>query len=279
MTLPLKPGYQFNYDHIYRKPHYEMPAAEAYTDFYGISYMISGERLIYSPTFTAIAQAGDIIFIPRYVYRRSSFIANEPYEHILIKFTDSMVDDLFQTIGIENYNELCAEHVVHLEKSTQASVLSILNDMEKEWKSYNKYSELLLKGLLNKLIILCIRERIIGGVNATHLEKKHDCLADAIIYIKTHLRESPSLEETARQANISPSYLSKIFISHLKTSFSDFVINEKITFAQKLLADSELSMTEIASEAGFSSHSYFSDSFKRNTGMTPMQFRKSFREG
>lgn len=279
MPLPLKPGYQFNYDHIYRKPHYEMPAAEAYTDFYGISYMISGERLIYSPTFTAIAQAGDIIFIPRYVYRRSSFIANEPYEHILIKFTDSMVDDLFQTIGIENYNELCAEHVVHLEKSTQASVLSILNDMEKEWKSYNKYSELLLKGLLNKLIILCIRERIIGGVNATHLEKKHDCLADAIIYIKTHLRESPSLEETARQANISPSYLSKIFISHLKTSFSDFVINEKITFAQKLLADSELSMTEIASEAGFSSHSYFSDSFKRNTGMTPMQFRKSFREG
>lgn len=279
MPLPLKPGYQFNYDHIYRKPHYEMPAAEAYTDFYGISYMISGERLIYSPTFTAIAQAGDIIFIPRYVYRRSSFIANEPYEHILIKFTDSMVDDLFQTIGIENYNELCAEHVVHLEKSTQASVLAILNDMEKEWKSYNKYSELLLKGLLNKLIILCIRERIIGGVNATHLEKKHDCLADAIIYLKTHLRESPSLEETARQANISPSYLSKLFISHLKTSFSDFVINEKITFAQKLLADSELSMTEIASEAGFSSHSYFSDSFKRNTGMTPMQFRKSFREG
>ncbi|MDE7341451.1 MAG: AraC family transcriptional regulator [Lachnospiraceae bacterium] len=279
MPLPLKPGYQFNYDHICRQPHYEMPVAEAYTDFYGISYMISGERLIYSPTFTAIAQAGDIIFIPRYVYRRSSFIANEPYEHILIKFTDSMVDDLFQTIGIENYNELCAEHVVHLEKSTQASVLAILNDMEKEWNCYNKYSELLLKGLLNKLIILCMRERIIGGVNAVHLERKHDCLADAIIYIKTHLRESPSLEETARQANISSSYLSKIFINHLQTSFSDFVINEKITFAQKLLADSELSMTEIASEAGFSSHSYFSDSFKRNTGMTPMQFRKLFRKG
>lgn len=279
MPLPLKPGYHFNYSHISRQPHYEMPAAEAYTDFYGISYMLSGERLIYSPTFTAIAQAGDIIFIPRYVYRRSSYIANKPYEHILIKFTDLMVEDLFQTIGIESYNELCTEHVIHLEKSTQDSVLAILNDMEKEWNSYNKYSELLLKGLLNKLIILCLRERIIGGVNATHLERKHDCLADAIIYIKTHLRESPSLEETAKQANISASYLSKIFISHLKTSFSDFVINEKISFAQKLLADSDLSMMEIASEAGFSSHSYFSDSFKRNTGMTPLQFRKLFRKG
>lgn len=213
MPLPLKPGYHFNYDHIFRQPHYEMPSAEAYTDFYGISYMLSGERLIYSPTFTAIAQAGDIIFIPRYVYRRSSYIANVPYEHILLKFTDSMVDDLFQTIGIERYNELCTEHVIHLEPSTQENVLLILNDMEKEWNSYNKYSELLLKGLLNKLIILCLRERIIGGVNAAHLERKHDCLADAIIYIKTHLRESPSLEETARNANISASYLSKLFIS------------------------------------------------------------------
>ncbi len=278
MLLPLKPGYHFHYSHIRRQPHYEMPAAEAYTDFYGISYMLDGERLIYSPTFTAIAQAGDIIFIPRYVYRRSSYIANKPYEHILLKFSDCMVDDLFQTIGIESYNELCTEHVIHLEKSTQDSVLAILHDMEKEWNSYNKYSELLLKGLLNKLIILCLRERIIGGVNAAHLEKKHDCLADAIIYIKTHLRESPSLEETAKQANISSSYLSKLFTNHLKISFSEFVINEKISFAQKLLADSHLSMTEIVGEAGFSSHSYFSDCFKRNTGMTPLQFRKLFQK-
>ncbi|MCM1174443.1 MAG: AraC family transcriptional regulator [Blautia sp.] len=277
MPLPLRPGYHFNYDHICRQPHYKMPSAEAYTDFYGISYMISGERLIYSPESTAIAQAGDIIFIPKYVYLRSSYIADVPYEHILIKFTDSIVNDLFQTIGTDNYNMLCAEHVVHLEKNTQDDVLAILHDMEKEWNCYNKYSELLLKGLLNKLIILCLRERIIGGINAARLEKKHGCLADAITYIETHLRESPSLDETARWANISSSYLSKLFISHLKTSFSDFVINEKITFAQKLLADSELSMTEIADEAGFSSHSYFSDSFKRNTGMTPMQFRREFR--
>ena len=278
MLLPLKPGYHFHYSHIRRQPHYEMPAAEAYTDFYGISYMLDGERPIYSPTFTAIAQAGDIIFIPRYVYRRSSYIANKPYEHILLKFSDCMVDDLFQTIGIESYNELCTEHVIHLEKSTQDSVLAILHDMEKEWNSYKKYTELLLKGMMNKIIIKCLRERINAGVNAAHLEKKHDCLADAIIYIKTHLRESPSLEETAKQANISSSYLSKLFTNHLKISFSEFVINEKISFAQKLLADSHLSMTEIVGEAGFSSHSYFSDCFKRNTGMTPLQFRKLFQK-
>ncbi|MGN0512988.1 MAG: AraC family transcriptional regulator [Lachnospiraceae bacterium] len=275
MPLPLKPGYNFNYERIIRPPHYEMATAEAYTDFYGISYMISGERLIYSPDFTTIVKAGDMVFIPKYIYRRTTYISNEPYERILLKFTDSMIDELLKTIGAKNFNELCQEHVIRFEKSTQTKILSILKEMEQEWNSYNEYSELLLKGLLNKLIITCIREHTIYGINILNLEKKHDCLANAIKYIKAHLRDNPSLDETARHINISASYLSKLFVSYLHTPFSAFVLNEKITYARKLLVNSKLSMTEIAAEAGFSSNSYFSDCFKRTTGLSPLQFRKS----
>lgn len=278
MPLPLKPGYHFNYERIIRQPHYEMPAAEAYTDFYGIFYMLRGERLIYSPTYTTIVQPGEMIFIPRNISFRTTYISNEPYERILIKFTDSMVEELFNVIGRESYEELCAEHVIRFEKTTQAKLLTIIEDMEKEWNSYNEYSELLLKGLLHKLIILCLRERIIGGINVQSLEKKHDCLANAIKYVKAHLRENPTLDKTAREINISASYLSKVFINYLHTPFSTFVLNEKIACSQKLLADSNLSITEIAAETGFSSNSYFSDCFKRNMGMSPIQFRKKITE-
>lgn len=277
MPLPLKPGYHFNYDRVLRQPHYEMAAAEAYTDFYGISYMVSGERLIYSPTFTTIVQAGEMVFIPRNVYRRTTYISNEPFERILIKFTEDMVSELMNTIGKESYNELCEEHVIRFEKNTQNKILSIMKEIEQEWNSYNKYSELLLKGLLNKLIITCLRERIVGGSKMQNWEKKNNYLADAIKYIKSHLREDPSLDETAQNINISASYLSKIFINYLHTPFSSFVLNEKIVYAQKLLANSNLDMTEIALECGFSSNSYFSDCFKRNTGLTPLQFRKKNR--
>lgn len=278
MPLPLKPGYNFNYDHTTRPPYYEMATAEAYTDFYGISYMVHGERLIYSPTFTTIVQAGEMVFIPRNIYRRTTYLSNKPYERILLKFTDSMVADLFAVIGEKSYQELCDEHIVRFEKNTQAKILSILNEMEQEWNIYNEYSELLLKGLLNKLIITCLRERIIGGINIQHLERKHDCLAEAIKYIKTHLSEDPSLEETAQHVNISASYLSKTFVNYLHTTFSTFLLNEKITCAQKLLVNSNLTMTEIANTAGFSSSSYFSDSFKRASGLSPLQFRKTYRK-
>lgn len=277
MPLPLKPGYNFNFARIKRPPHYEMAAAEAYTDFYGISYMVSGERLIYSPDFTTITQTGELNCIPKYVYRRTTYISDMPYEHILIKFTDSMAAELFDVIGIENYNELCQEHVIRFERHTQEKIESILREMEIEWNTYNKYSELLLKGLLNKLIITCLQERIISDVKVLSFEKKHDCLANAIKYVKAHLRENPSLNTTAQQINISASYLSKIFVTYLHTPFSTFVLNEKMAYAQKLLVHSNLSMTEVAVEAGFSSSSYFSDCFRRNTGMSPLQFRRENR--
>lgn len=274
MPLPLKSGYNFNLDHTTRPPYFEMSAADAYTDFYGISFMISGERLIYSPNFTTIAQAGEIVFIPKNLYRRTTYISNAPYERILIKFNDSIIEDLLHVIGRKTFDELCKEHVIRLTPATQKKVLGILTEMEHEWKHYNEYSEILLKGLLNKLIITCIRERILIGNNTLNLEKKHSYLLDAIQYIKTHLRYSPSLDETAHQINISPSYLSKIFVNHLHTPYSTFVLNEKITYAQKLLVETGLSMTAIATEAGFTSNAYFSDCFKRVTGISPLQFRK-----
>ena len=58
MPLPLKAGYNFNYAHVHRPPCFEMASAEAYTDFYGLSYLISGENLVYSPDGTFIQREG-----------------------------------------------------------------------------------------------------------------------------------------------------------------------------------------------------------------------------
>lgn len=275
MPLPLKPGYQFNYDRTMRSPYYEMRTAEAYTDFYGISYMTKGERMIYSPDFTTIVQAGELVFIPKNIYRRTTYISGEPYERILIKFTDKMLEGLIHTIGQDAYDELCTEHIIRFENNTRKKVEAILAEMEEEWNSYNDYSELLLTGLLNKLIITCLRERIVGGVKVLSLEKKNDYLAGAIKYVKSHLRENPSLESTAESINISASYLSKIFVSHLHTPYSTFLANEKLTYARRLLLNSKLSVTEIAVECGYSSNAYFSDCFKKATGISPLRFRKS----
>lgn len=274
MPLPLKPGYNFNYDRTKRAPYYEMTSAEAYTDFYGISFMLSGERLIYSPDFTDIVYPGELIFIPRNVYRRTTYVSDSAYERILIKFTDKMVSELFEQIGEDTYEKLCHEHIIRFSKESVDTITSIFKLMENEWNHYDTHSELILKGLLNMLIITCIRKRIGYSGSTLSIETYHRYISDSIEYIKTHLSEKPSLEETASHLNISASYLSKLFVAKLHTPYSTFVLTEQIALARKLLAGTKLSMTDIALQSGFSSSSYFSDSFKRINGITPIQFRK-----
>lgn len=279
MPLPLKTGYNFNYDRTRRAPYYEMASAEAYTDFYGISFMLSGERLIYSPDYTDIVYPGDLVFIPRNIYRRTTYVSDSAYERILIKFTDKMVSELFDTIGEKTYENLCQEHIMRFSKENLDKITSIFRMMEEEWKHYDAHSELILKGLLNMLIITCMRTRVTGSNSMLMVETQHRYISEAIKYIKMHLSEKPSLEQTASYLNISASYLSKLFVAKLHTPYSTFVLTEQIAFARKLLAGTKLSMTEIALQSGFSSSSYFSDSFKRINGTSPLQFRKQQNNG
>lgn len=275
MPLPLKPGYNFNYAHIYRPSCFEMASAEAYMDFYGLSYMISGEILVHRYDSTFVIWPGDVTFTAKNVYERSGYVSDAPRENILLKFTDCMVEELTKTLGFNSFDDFCDWFPsVHLGKETQRKVLFILHEIEQEWNSYNEYSEVLLKGLLHKLIILCLREGTVNERPHSVQETKQCYLTGAIQYVKTHLRENPSLEETARYVNISVSYLSKIFLHYLHTPFSTFVLNERIIYAQRLLVESDLTVGQIAAEAGFSSGAYFSDRFKHFTGLSPLQFRK-----
>lgn len=280
MPLPLKHGYNFNYAHVTHPPFYEMTAAEEYTDFYALSYLVSGEVLVYSPDYATILREGDISFTLQHRFYRSTYISDRPREHILLKFTENMITELLQMWNVEKFDDIFIDRPanIHLPKDEQREVRAIMNEIEQEWNSYNDYSEILLKGLLHKLIILCLNKPYDGEWEPVPEPKKNICLFNAIEYVKTHLHESPSLHETAEHINISASYLSKVFISQLHTPYSTFLLNEKILCAQKLLAGSSLTMEEIAARAGFSSNTYFSDCFKRMTGTTPLQFRRSYNQ-
>ena len=277
MPLPLKAGYNFNYAHVHRPPSFEMTSAEAYTDFYGLSYLISGENIVYSPDGTFIQREGDMDFALKNMYSRSSSVSDKPRECILIKFTDHMISDLLETMNVDSFDELIGKQTaIHLEKSTQEKVLCIMNEMEHEWNAYNKHSEIILKGLLHKLILIFLNERSKkGALKLPSSNKKQKCLTNAIEYVKSHLSESPSLPDTAEHIHVSASYLSKVFINQLHTPYSTFILNEKILYAQKLLVNTKMNMSEIADKSGFSSSAYFSDCFKRHVGISPLRFRKS----
>ncbi|WP_435921009.1 response regulator [Paenibacillus sp. DYY-L-2] len=89
-------------------------------------------------------------------------------------------------------------------------------------------------------------------------------------YDKDHI----SLQDAAESINMSPSHLSKIFSQETGQTFIEFLTQTRINKAMELLQSTQAKTYEIAFRVGYSDPHYFSNLFKRVTGMTTTEFRK-----
>lgn len=87
-------------------------------------------------------------------------------------------------------------------------------------------------------------------------------------------RHDWKLEELARLAGLSPNYLSTVFRRTFGMPPMRYLLDCRINHARHLLHASDLSITAIAAELGFSSLQHFSTRFREHTGTSPSYFRK-----
>jgi AraC-like DNA-binding protein len=95
---------------------------------------------------------------------------------------------------------------------------------------------------------------------------------------KPHLDPNLTLPALAKMLRIHPNHLSQIIHEKLDLSFNDFVNRHRIGEAQRRMADPasrDKTVLEILLETGFYSKSVFNSAFKKVTGMTPSEFKKS----
>jgi len=94
-------------------------------------------------------------------------------------------------------------------------------------------------------------------------------------YICDNLHTSLSLEQVAKQINLSQGYFSNLFKKVLGVSFQQFVMHEKMEKAKAMLIEG-FQVQEIAMELGYEHRRYFSEVFKKYTHMTPSEFKISY---
>lgn len=92
-------------------------------------------------------------------------------------------------------------------------------------------------------------------------------------HISSHLNEPVSLSDLARVCGLSAGYLSVLFREETGISAKQYILREKLSAAQDLLAHTDLTVQQIAETFFFASSSHFSSAFKRQYGITPTQWR------
>jgi AraC family transcriptional regulator len=90
------------------------------------------------------------------------------------------------------------------------------------------------------------------------------------------LENDLSLEALAKETGYSPTHFSRMFRAATGHTPHNYVVRLRVERARQLLAHPSLSLSEIALECGFSSHSHMTRIFHELVGTTPSRYRRSF---
>lgn len=126
-------------------------------------------------------------------------------------------------------------------------------------------------------------ENYLQYVNETVIEKmekagdERDVIAEIKGYIGLHLKEEISRENLAKLVFLNEDYMSRLFRKQEGISLTQYITEKKIERAKELLQLPEMTVTMASEGIGILNFPYFSKMFKRETGMSPSEYKKRYR--
>ncbi|WP_051209078.1 helix-turn-helix transcriptional regulator [Butyrivibrio sp. WCD3002] len=146
-----------------------------------------------------------------------------------------------------------------------------LQDMER-----NNYPDISLNAEITALITELYGQLSIELPTDTDSIGNKQIYSDITDYIRRNISKNLKTTDIADAFGYSPKYLSHLFSEVRGISLKQFITSTKIETASFYLTDSDRTITEIASEVGFSDMHNFSRTFKRVTGLTPSAYRNTY---
>lgn len=108
-------------------------------------------------------------------------------------------------------------------------------------------------------------------------EKENSLVSKIKLYIEQHLSEKITLEKIGEFTFFSPIYCESLFKKEVGMPIISYIIHRRVKEAKNLIFEG-LPLKYIANTTGFESYSYFTRTFKKITGMSPMEYKKSTRK-
>ena len=99
-------------------------------------------------------------------------------------------------------------------------------------------------------------------------------LRQVLDYVDAHLTQDIKLADLAQLLDMSPFHFGRMFKQAIGVSPHQYVIQQRVERAKRLLSQRDRAIIDIALDCGFSSHSHLTKQFRQLTGMTPKAFRQ-----
>ena len=161
-------------------------------------------------------------------------------------------------------------HPLHcsLNKEEIQSFLAKVDILYAEQKHSNMLADVKTISIINEMIVDIIRKSSTDTASINN-----QTVYEMINYIKGHYKTKVSIAELANEFSLTPNYCGYLFKKTMGISFNDYLNTLRLKNACNSLLNTDLSINEIAYNAGFNSLEYFHTTFKRFYGITPAKYR------
>ena len=210
-----------------------------------------------------------------------SFEIHTTTKFINIKFNDIYIHSAI--FGSENIQrlEFILQHANHQpgcilrNKVDKLLVKPMIEAIIREYVNRNLYSKEIITQLINTIIIVVARN-IAMFLPQQVDECSDDKFLDILQYIQANIYQTGKIraKEISQHFGISESYLGRYIKKHTNETMQHYILSYKLKLVESRLLHSQMRISEIAEELGFTDESHLSKFFKKYKGCSPSSFSK-----
>ena len=255
-------------------------ANQHFHNFYEVYYLLGGSRYYFIKDNTYYVKAGDLVLVDKRELHRTLETMEKFHYRVLMNVYDHMIPDRsghFKELLSELFQE--GSLILSFKGEDKEYMDDLVGRMYQEIRQKETGYELQVRNYVLQILIFAARNRVAWRKKAEDsLRKANKRIFEILNYIKTHYAENLSLESVAQEFFISKFYLSHAFKEVTGFTFVEYLSNIRIKEAQRLLYKTSYPVAQIAEMVGFGTMTHFGRVFRKISGESPLNYRKTERQ-
>ena len=213
-------------------------------------------------------EKGALCFIPANVMHYTFPENTSVYKRSKLCITN---EHLVELLNLDNDLSLFSKNGVIYAKTSEDEQ----NIIEKVWEIFENLSQLdidknaIYSGCVLQLLGILKANNFVNAITSSNV------ITNAMQYINLHLRENLSVDSIAKNVNVSKYYFCRIFKKETGTSVMQYVLMARLSMAKNLLRFSNKTISKISEECGFQTLDVFCHAFKKQFGISALNYKKS----